>query len=98
MDLGKYRGRIWRDRREFILSRCKRRETNATPDKRVGAPKNPQNTKPSTQPQNDEKTKSEPPKLKCVVTNHIENVETLDVSWKERLNDILDEKIHFEKN
>ncbi|MDK3010844.1 zinc-finger domain-containing protein [Bacillus sp. RB3] len=71
---------------------AKRRETNATPDKRVGAPKNPQNTKPSTQPQNDEKTKSEPPKLKCVVTNHIENVETLDVSWKERLNDILDEK------
>ncbi|HDR7695183.1 zinc-finger domain-containing protein [Bacillus cereus] len=71
---------------------AKRRETNATPDKRVGAPKNPQNTKPSTQPQNDEKTKSELPKLKPVVAEHIERVEELDAFWKERLNDVLDEK------
>lgn len=71
---------------------AKRRETNATPDKRVGAPKNPQDTKPSTQPQNDEKTKSELPKLKPVVAEHIERVEELDAFWKERLNDVLDEK------
>ncbi len=71
---------------------AKRRETNATPDKRVGAPKNPQNTKPLTQPQNDEKTKSELPKLKPVVAEHIEKVEELDTFWKERLNGILDEK------
>ncbi|PFU78051.1 hypothetical protein COK91_28525 [Bacillus cereus] len=71
---------------------AKRRETNATPDKRVGALKNPQNTKPLTQPQNDEKTKSELPKLKPVVAEHIERVEELDAFWKERLNDVLDEK------
>ncbi|MCU4883806.1 hypothetical protein OCA14_15855 [Bacillus cereus] len=71
---------------------AKRRETNATPDKRVGAPKNPQDTKPSTKPQNDEKTKSELPKLKPVVAEHIERVEELDAFWKERLNDVLDEK------
>ena len=70
----------------------KRREANGTSNKRVGASKNPQNTKPSPQPQNVQKTKSEPPKLNPVVTNHIEKVETLDVSWKERLNNILDEK------
>ncbi|MBH0346484.1 hypothetical protein ABB03_07390 [Bacillus thuringiensis] len=71
---------------------AKRRETNATHDKRVGAPKNPRNAKPSTQPQNDEKTKSELPKLKPVVAEHIEKVEELDTFWKERLNGILDEK------
>ncbi|WP_270607751.1 zinc-finger domain-containing protein [Bacillus mobilis] len=71
---------------------AKRREINATPDKRVGAPKNTQNTKPLTQPQNDEKTKSELPKLKPVVAEHIERVEELDAFWKERLNDVLDEK------
>ncbi|WP_243707062.1 hypothetical protein [Bacillus thuringiensis] len=71
---------------------AKRRETNATPDKRVDAPKNPQNTKPLTQPQNDEKTKSELPKLKPEVAEHIEKVEELDTFWKERLNGILDEK------
>ncbi|PGU48387.1 hypothetical protein COD91_01525 [Bacillus cereus] len=71
---------------------AKRRETNATPDKRVGAPKNTQNTKPLTQPQNDEKTKSELPKLKPVVAEHIERIEELDAFWKERLNDVLDEK------
>ncbi|MDA2452533.1 zinc-finger domain-containing protein [Bacillus cereus] len=71
---------------------AKRREANASPDKRVGTPKNPQNAKPSTQPQNDEKTKSELPKLKPVVAEHIEKVEELDTFWKERLNGILDEK------
>ncbi|HHT7186887.1 TPA: hypothetical protein ACTZ5N_000095 [Bacillus cereus] len=70
----------------------KRREEKQTPDKRTGATKKPHNTKPSPQPQNIEKTKSEPPKLNSVVTNHIEKAETLDVSWKERLNNILDEK------
>ncbi|PEF32728.1 hypothetical protein CON72_29165 [Bacillus wiedmannii] len=75
----------------------KRREANATPDKCVGAPKKPQNTKPSQQPQNGEKTKSELPKFNSVVATHIEKVETLDVSWKERLNDILCEKDVLQK-
>lgn len=70
----------------------KRREEKQTPIKRVGASKKPQNTKPSPAPQNVEKTKSEPPKLNSVVAKHIEKAETLDVSWKERLNDILVEK------
>ncbi|SCN41567.1 Uncharacterized protein BCRIVMBC938_05828 [Bacillus wiedmannii] len=70
----------------------KRREANGTSNKRVGAPKNPQNTKPSPPPQNVEKTKSELPKLNSIVAKHIEKAETLDVSWKERLNDILGEK------
>ncbi|PGK43992.1 hypothetical protein CN907_07000 [Bacillus anthracis] len=76
---------------------AKRREANAMPVKRVGAPKNPQNTKPSTQPQNDEKTKSELPKLNSIAAEHIEKVETLDVFWKERLNGILDEKDVLQK-
>lgn len=71
---------------------AKRREANTTPDKRVGVLKNSQNTKPSPQPQNAEKTKSELPKLKPVVAEHIEKVEELDTFWKERLNDVLDEK------
>ncbi|MGA5660425.1 zinc-finger domain-containing protein [Bacillus bombysepticus] len=75
----------------------KRREANGTPNKRVGASKNPENTKPSPQPQNVQKTKSESSKLKPVVIEHIEKVETLDVSWKERLNDILDEKDVLQK-
>ncbi|WP_223270645.1 hypothetical protein [Bacillus wiedmannii] len=75
----------------------KRREANGTPNKHVGASKNPQNTKPSPQPKNVQKTKSEPPKLNPVVTNHIEKVETLDVSWKERLTGILDEKGALQK-
>ncbi|MDM5267583.1 hypothetical protein [Bacillus wiedmannii] len=75
----------------------KRREANGTPNKRVGASRNPQNTKPSPEPRNVQKTKFEPPKLNPVVTNHIEKVETLDVSWKERLNDILDEKDTMQK-
>ncbi|MCP1176223.1 zinc-finger domain-containing protein [Bacillus sp. 1663tsa1] len=75
----------------------KRREANGTPNKRVGASKKPQNIKPSPQPQNVEKTKIEPPKLKSVVIEHIEKVETLDVSWKERLNGILDEKDAMQK-
>ncbi|WP_342719320.1 zinc-finger domain-containing protein [Bacillus paramycoides] len=58
----------------------KRREANGTPIKRVGASKNPQNTKPSPQLQNVQKTKSETSKLKPVVIEHIEKVETLDVS------------------
>ncbi|WP_439022630.1 hypothetical protein [Bacillus thuringiensis] len=70
----------------------KRREEKQPPIKRVGASKNPQNTKLSLQPQNVQKTKSELPKLNPVVTNHIEKIETLDVSWKERLTGILDEK------
>ncbi|MEK4636862.1 hypothetical protein NST14_11795 [Bacillus sp. FSL W8-0519] len=70
----------------------KRREANRTPIKRVGASKNPQNTKPSPHPQNVQNTKSEPPKFNSVVAKHIEKAETLDVSWKERLNDILGEK------
>ncbi|HDR8172003.1 TPA: zinc-finger domain-containing protein [Bacillus thuringiensis] len=71
---------------------AKRREANATSDKRVDAPKKTQNTKPLPQSQNNEKTKSEPPKLKPVVTEHIEKVEAEDAFWKERLNGILDEK------
>ncbi|HGH7180727.1 zinc-finger domain-containing protein [Bacillus luti] len=70
----------------------KRREEKGTPNKRVGASKNPHNTKPSPVPRNVEKPKSEPPKLKSIATEHIEKKETLDVSWKERLNDILVEK------
>mgnify|MGYP001030188576 CR=1 FL=1 len=75
----------------------KRREEKGVPNKRVGASKNLQKTKPSTQPQNVEKTKSEPPKLNSIVAKHIDKVETLDVSWKERLNDILDEKDVLQK-
>ncbi len=70
----------------------KRREEKGVPKKRVGASKNPQNTKPSPEPQNVQKTKFEPSKLKSIVATHIEKTETLDVSWKERLNTILDEK------
>lgn len=70
----------------------KRREEKQPSIKRVGASKNPQNTKPLPQPQNVEKTKSELPKLNSIVAEHIEKAETLDVSWKERLNDILGEK------
>ncbi|MGH1296403.1 zinc-finger domain-containing protein [Bacillus pretiosus] len=70
----------------------KRREEKQQPIKRVGASKNPQNTKPSPVPQNVQKTKSEPPKLNSVVATHNEKTETLAVSWKERLNDVLDEK------
>lgn len=76
---------------------AKRREANTTPDKRVGVLKNSQNTKPSPQPQNAEKTKSELPKLKPVVAEHIEKVEELDTFWKERLNDVLDEKDTMQK-
>lgn len=75
----------------------KRREANGTPIKRVGALKNPQNTKSSPQPQNVQKTKSEPPKLNSKVAKYIEKVETLDVSWKERLNGLLDEKDVLQK-
>ncbi|SCC15759.1 Uncharacterized protein BC0861_02290 [Bacillus mobilis] len=75
----------------------KRREANGTPVKRVGASKNPQNTKPSSQPQNVEKTKSEPPKLKSFATEHIEKAEALDTFWKDRLNGILDEKDAMQK-
>ncbi|HDR7872352.1 TPA: zinc-finger domain-containing protein [Bacillus mobilis] len=75
----------------------KRREANGTPNKRVGAPKNTQNTKPSSQPQNVEKTKSEPPKLKSIATEHVEKAEALDTFWKDRLNTILDEKNAMQK-
>ncbi|MES9751293.1 zinc-finger domain-containing protein [Bacillus wiedmannii] len=74
----------------------KRREEKGVSKKCVGASKNPQNTKPP-QPQNVEKTKSEPPKLNSVVANHIEKAETLDTSWKDRLNGILDEKDAMQK-
>ncbi|WP_245916735.1 hypothetical protein [Bacillus fungorum] len=70
----------------------KRRESKVVPNKRVGASKNPQNTKPSPQLKNVEKTKSEPSKLNSIAAEHIEKVETLNVSWKERLNGIIDEK------
>ena len=59
-------------RKEFILSCFKRREEKGTPNKRVGASKNPHNTKPSPVPRNVEKPKSEPPKLKSIATEHIE--------------------------
>ncbi|UTG85898.1 hypothetical protein [Bacillus paranthracis] len=75
----------------------KRREEKQTPDKRMGAPKKPHNTKPSPQPQNNEKTKSEPPKLNSVVSNHIKKAEVLDTSWKEQLNTILDGKDALQK-
>ncbi len=75
----------------------KRREENGTPNKRVGASKKPQNTKPSPVPRNVEKTEIELPKLKPGDIEHIDKVETPDVSWKERLNDILDEKDVLQK-
>ncbi|MGM7428545.1 hypothetical protein ABRZ22_04835 [Bacillus pacificus] len=75
----------------------KRREANGTPNKRVGASKNPQNTKPSPVPQNVEKTKSEPSELKSVATEHVEKTESLDAFWKGRLNTILDEKDAIQK-
>ncbi len=70
----------------------KRRDANETPVKRVGAPKKSHNTKPSSKPQNVEKTKSEPPKLNSVSSSYLEKTITLDDSWKERLAGILDEK------
>lgn len=75
----------------------KRHEANGTPNKRVSASKNPRNTKPSPQPQNVEKTKSEPPELKSVATEHIEKAESLDAFWKGRLNTVLDEKDAMQK-
>ncbi|MCU5376131.1 hypothetical protein OCA08_03145 [Bacillus cereus] len=75
----------------------KRREANGTPNKRLGAPKKPQNTKPSPVPQNIEKTKSEPSELKSIVAGHIEKTESLDGFWKGRLNTILDEKDAMQK-
>ncbi|KAB7635264.1 zinc-finger domain-containing protein [Bacillus sp. B3-WWTP-C-10-D-3] len=75
----------------------KRRQANGTSNKRVGASKNPLNTKPSPQPQNVQNTKSEPPKLNSVVAKHIEKTETLDTFWKGRLNTILDEKDVLQK-
>lgn len=75
----------------------KRREANGTSNKRVGASKNLLNTKPSPRPQNVQNTKSELPKLNSVVAKHTEKTETLDVSWKERLNDILGEKDALQK-
>jgi len=74
----------------------KRREANGTSNKRIGTSKNPQKAKPSS-PQNVEKTKSEPPELKSIAVEHIENAEKLDTFWKERLNGILDEKDAMEK-
>lgn len=76
---------------------AKRREANGTSNKRVGAPKNSQNTKPSPQPQNTEKTKSETPRLDSEVANHFDKAEALDAFWKERLNTILDEKDALQK-
>ncbi|MRS27114.1 zinc-finger domain-containing protein [Bacillus sp. RIT694] len=75
----------------------KRREANGTPNKRVGASKNSQDTKPSPQPHKVEKTKIERPELNSVAVDHIEKTETIDVSWKERLNGILDEKDALQK-
>lgn len=75
----------------------KRREEKGVSNKRVGTSKNPQNTKPSPQPQNVEKTKSEPSELKSIATEHIEKAEALDAFWKGRLNDILDEKDAMQK-
>ncbi len=76
---------------------AKRREANATPHKCVGAPKKPQNTKTSQQPQNVEKTRSEPLDLKCIAAEHIDKTEKLDAFWKGRLNGILDEKDAMQK-
>ncbi|WP_240587370.1 hypothetical protein [Bacillus sp. ES1-5] len=75
----------------------KRREANGTPVKRVGTTKNLQNIKPSPQPQNVQNTESKPPKLNSIVAKHTDKIETLDDSWKERLNDILDEKDVLQK-
>ncbi|PEX43879.1 hypothetical protein COJ42_13560 [Bacillus cereus] len=76
---------------------AKRREANTTPEKRVGVSKNSQNTKPSRQPQNVEKKKSEPLDLKCIAAEHIDKTEKLDAFWKGRLNGILDEKDAMQK-
>ncbi|HDR4898616.1 TPA: zinc-finger domain-containing protein [Bacillus cereus] len=75
----------------------KRREEKGVPNKRVGASKNLQKTKPSPQPQNVEKTKSEPPELKSIAAEHIDKTETIDAFWKGRLNGILDEKDAMQK-
>lgn len=75
----------------------RRREAKQEPEKRVKTSRNPQNTKPSPQPQNNEKTKSEPPELKSVVATHVEKTESLDTFWKGRLNTILDEKDAMQK-
>ncbi|PEL72946.1 hypothetical protein CN609_30775 [Bacillus wiedmannii] len=75
----------------------KRRETNGTSNKRVGASKTLQKAKPSPQPQNVEKTESEPPKVNSIVAGHIEKTESLDDFWKGRLNTILDEKDAIQK-
>lgn len=70
----------------------KRREANGTPNKRVGASKNPQNTKPSPQPQNVEKTKSEPSKLNSVVASSYPKPVSLPNDLKEKLSAMVDEK------
>ncbi|PDZ49883.1 hypothetical protein CON07_19990 [Bacillus sp. AFS094611] len=75
----------------------KRREEKGALNKRVGASNIPQNTKPSPRHQNNEKTKSEPPKLNSVVADHIKKAETLDASWKGQLNTLLDEKDALQK-
>lgn len=75
----------------------RRRETKQEPEKRVKTSKNLQNAKPSPQPQNVEKTKSELPKVDSIVAGHIEKTESLDDFWKGRLNTILDEKDAMQK-
>ncbi|MFB8328106.1 hypothetical protein ACWGJ1_17055 [Bacillus wiedmannii] len=76
---------------------AKRREANTTPEKRVSVSKNPQKAKPSPQPQNVEKTKSEPSGLISIAAEHIDTTEKLDAFWKGRLNTILDEKDAMQK-
>ncbi|WP_306008339.1 hypothetical protein [Bacillus sp. MMSF_3353] len=75
----------------------KRREEKEVPNKRVGASKKSQDTKPSPQPQNVEKTKIALSEFKSVAADYIEKTETLDVFWKGQLNTILDEKDELQK-
>ena len=97
MDLGKIASYLGVSEKNLYYHISKRREANGTPVKRVGTSKNLQNIKPSTQPQNVQNTESKPPKLNSIVAKQIKKVETLDVSWKERLNGLLDEKDVLQK-
>ncbi|MEE6182174.1 MULTISPECIES: zinc-finger domain-containing protein [Bacillus] len=76
---------------------AKRREANTAPDKCVGASKNPQNTKPSLQPQNVEKTIYEPLDFKVIEEDYLKKVTELDSGWKVQLTELIDEKNTLQK-
>ncbi|WP_256943764.1 zinc-finger domain-containing protein [Bacillus sp. K2I17] len=76
---------------------AKRREANTAPDKCVGASKNPQNTKPSLQPQNVEKTIYEPLDFKVIEEDYLKKVTEFDSGWKVQLTELIDEKNTLQK-